>query len=444
MFGRRKTRRSTIQTVKKSEGNASSWWPFNFKEYSTELLNDYGGVTPSETPQTPQTRRQLPQSLPSKQTITIFVILHGSDMISEPNNLKTSPIIINRIKDITHTAVSFIGRLGCLNYYNNTLYKIKNYQQMYKDKNIVIGNKLLQDTMKAPHKHTILQGVSDHKYINTDEKFYYQTKNYADSAFEERSYLYDREYSKDPKITATDIGYGIYVLETTNIKNPKLQEIFDRLKNFEDISQSCIPVDKTIANSVMGKKIAENCFSVENNILNLYNIKQFANAIADSNYKDIMNTSDPKFSIFNNTFDNLFNTDNKKYTNILEDYFIEPITEQDKEWEITKCFLSQLLAFFNLLGFEHVNIVDASCRGEYEYPIITNSEREQFRRQVSSNEKILAQQIKDENKYEEDGIEKSVIGGNTKSKNKRNRKNRKSKNKRNRKSKNKRSRKSMK
>ena len=101
----------------------------------------------------------LTSEKPLKQAITIFIDMHGIDNIKKP--------LKNPSHEFTHTYVSTIGKLGCLNTFeeskNDEEYcqTIKKYKDIFQGKTICESNKILEELSIKNKFEDIKENQSD-------------------------------------------------------------------------------------------------------------------------------------------------------------------------------------------------------------------------------------------------------------------------------------------
>jgi hypothetical protein len=184
----------------------------------------------------------LKSEKPLKQAITIYIDMHGTDNIKQ--------LLKNPSPEFTHTYVSTIGKLGCLNTFeeskNDEEYCqiIKKYKDIFQSKTICESNKILEelniknrfeDTKENQGERLAIKEL----YPNDPECHaikYHQ--DHVPSANKTRILGHERTYSccSEGPSDLSDIEFekktmGIYVIETYNIRNPVINEIFNKLKS---------------------------------------------------------------------------------------------------------------------------------------------------------------------------------------------------------------------
>ena len=298
------------------------------------------------------------EPLPLK-TIVLFIFLHGSENLDTELNVPISNSVINPT-----------GRLGLCSYAENftepneILKDVNKYKTLLKEtNNINFFNYIMSDMFShsnlfSPSKRVLRRDYGKKfKYFSQE---YNKPKHKSDNYV--RSYIYDKLYSFEDDVFNNNMG--IYILGTKHVSD----EI----------------------NSVLTEPLIDFDTSSPESILNSYNITNknvYFNMIY--NFVSRFGFFDVERSSLSDDTDNT--SGRSRYNNIL---------------------LSSILRLFQNMGFEHVDIVEMSCRyikdEEYmeSYPLI---------RQISNVEK---QNYKDWSK------ENINTGGkqNKKTKNKKNKK----------------------
>jgi hypothetical protein len=309
----------------------------------------------------------LKSEKPLKQAITIFIDMHGTDNIKKP--------LKNPSHEFTHTYVSTIGKLGCLNTFeeskNDEEYcqTIKKYKDIFQGKTICESNKILEELSIKNKFEDIKENQGDlltitETYPNDPECHaikYHQ--DYVPSANKTRILGHERTYSccsEGPSNSSTDIEYekktmGIYIIETYNVRNPIINEIFDQLKS-SDIN--CLLLNicnyetiKNIYDTLERKKteIPDVSGDISSIIENLYYSEIiFAPLLSETEFAQKYAGTDPmpEYDFFAHLFQEILD---------------EKLDEMNN-YKIQKITLSNILLFLFIFGFEHVNIIDDSCR----------------------------------------------------------------------------------
>ena len=377
---------------------------------------------------------------PLKQAITIYIDMHGNDIIRIP--------LENPSPNFTHTFVSTIGKLGCINIYkpakNDEEYckAINKYKSIFQGKTICESNKFLAESHvdnvfddteknKGNIKRITKKYPSD---LECNSVKYHQ--DYIPSANKTRIIWHERIYNswhEDQADTEYEKKYmGIFVIETYNMRNPIINEIFDELKSLDTncrlLNLCRYFIIKHIYNTLNDKKdeIPElDILSIIND-MNHFDLSFYP--LLDKPSFETVHAQ--KGSVPMPVYDETEHTFKEIYDNNLDTL---------NNYKIKEISLSDILQLLFILGFEHVNIIDESCRGVIEEifdedikeKTCTEGDCPDFMkphnlknmiiRSISSNEKASARQFLRSNPN---------LGGNKKSKRVKKSKNKRSKNKR--------------
>jgi hypothetical protein len=305
----------------------------------------------------------LESKKPLKQAITIYIDMHGTDDIKRR--------LTNPSPEFTHTYVSTIGKLGCLNTFEETKNDeeycqiIKKYKDIFQGKTICESNKILEQLNIKNRFEDIQENQDDilvikETYPNDTECHaikYHQS--HVPSANKTRVLGHERTYSCCVPST-NFLEYekktmGIYVIETYNVRNPIIKEIFDELKS-SDIN--CLLLNickyetiKNIYDTLERKKneIPDISGDISSIIENLY--------YADIKFEPLLNETEfaqkhaGKVPMPEHDF----------FQHLLIEILDENLDEMNN-YKIQQITLSDILLFLFIFGFEHVNIIDDSCR----------------------------------------------------------------------------------
>jgi len=299
----------------------------------------------------------------SKQAITIYIDMHGTDNIQRR--------LVNPSPEFTHTYVSTVGKLGCLNTFeeskNDQEYCqiIKKYKDIFQGKTICESNKILEELNIKNRFEDIKENQGDRlaikeTYPNDPECHaikYHQ--GHVSSANKTRILGHERTYSccsEGPSNNSSYIEYekkvmGIYVIETYNIRNPIINEIFDELKSSEP---NCLLLNickyETIKNIYDTLKRKENEFpDISSIIENLY--------YSDVDFSPLFNENE----FAQKHAEKVPMPEYDFYAHLFQEILDEKLDEMNA-YKIQKITLSSILLFLFIFGFEHVNIIDDSCR----------------------------------------------------------------------------------
>ena len=315
-------------------------------------------------------------------TITIFILMHGREFYREslPNTT------------ISHSLINPMGKLGCLNYMltiNGLKKEIKKYQLLYKDRLITSVNKEIEKN-EPPQNYNIRNLHIDPGWDKFGETIATENKEYhlsglQTSSFKTRVLGHPKTYSLD--VTDPLEGpLGIYVIETANIKNSNLDGLFNDLKTMHDDN-----------------------FIFNNNILRFNNMRNILATVPSDEIPDIakrpfVSTDYPGLSV------SIFNPNTLLVT-----------TEEHTTCIINRVELLEIILFFQFLGFNHVNIIDYSCRGSAYMTEVDNFLPNPGRSGTAPNVDELIRRRKSflEKKNGEESNEKNHGGSRTKKERKR-------------------------
>jgi hypothetical protein len=304
--------------------------------------------------------------------------MHGEELIFD--NLSTTTI--------SHTFISEIGKLGLPDLVDkNTNHdtfceKIKEIKKIYKGKSIKEGN----DSFKINCDQTYYN-----KFKNDEEKQELvklnlsEEQEYKNSSCLVRVLSHDKEYSLvlasdeiEQKIH-TDGEYNINLLNS-QIETTNKQLIYDELYNcgIYIIETYGLPIEQKTRVEQLDTPLLPSCLN--SNLLFLNNIYALVEILGDEQKsKDIMNLIE-KLGIIN--FKNRMADNGRNFT-------------FDK---INSIKLSCIIDLFNILGFNHVNIIEKSCRwvdDEFLYKDNKDIRPNTFLRQKSFNEKKIGKDVND-------------------------------------------------
>ena len=339
----------------------------------------------------------------STQAITIYIDMHGSDNIHDR--------LINPGDGFTHTFVSTIGKLGCfnmhkMNYLDDTKFceKINKYRDIFQGKTICESNKFLSESIvdnifeDTEKNQGVLHRLKEIYPNDADDCALKYHQGYISSANKSRVLTHERTYSccyEDPdeppiKIEFEERYMGIFVIETYNMRNPIINEIFDELKSTES---NCRPLNlcryliiKHIYGTLEDKLDEFPELDITSMLDNIDSFDLLFHPLLNETEFEILHKEKgtdpiPEYDDSVHSFSEIYHYD----LDTINNYKIKEIN------------LSEILRLFFILGFEHVNIIDDSCReiiheyvGNYPTFMKPGDHPHKLIRSISTGEKTRA------------------------------------------------------
>ena len=312
------------------------------------------------------------------KSITIYVFMHGEELIHEKLNLP---------ENMSHTLVSEIGKLGLVDLADdNTNHatfcgKIEEIKTIFKNKTINEGNTSFKKNCNQIYYKNKFDD-DDVISVLEEQAGIYGIPNYKESSCLVRVLDHDKKYSLISASTEieqkihTDGTYNINLLNT-EIDSFDKQLIYDELYSCGIYIIETYGLDEIKKTQIKQLNISllPNCLN--KNLLFLENIQELI---------EIMNESNN--NIVNGYIDKFYEDNNIIHFNGLPKNASAPLTVFDKIKEIK---LSTILKIFYALGFEHINIVEKACRW-IDDELINQSENKDIKpykllRQISYEEK---------------------------------------------------------